>query len=552
MGHVEAGIEYARRVVDGRIPACKWTKLACQRQLDDLARWSGRNGEYWFDAESAEYVCNFAECFKHIKGRGFAGKEIRLEPFQQFTYSSVFGWKREDGTRRFRTAYNEWPRKNAKSTSTAPVGLYLLAADEEPGSEVYSAATTRDQAKIVFEVAQRMADRDAEFRGRFGVEVRAHAITVEDTASIFKALSAEGDTLDGLNVHGGLIDELHAHPTRKVFDVIETGMGARTQALLWLITTAGVNLAGICYEQRSYLMKILEGVAKDESYWGMIYSIDEGDDPFDEQSWRKANPNYGVSVFPAYLQDKARKAQQLPSALNNFLTKHLDVWCQADNPWMDMQAWHRAADRSLKIEDFASDPCWITLDLASKRDLAALSFTFRRGQHYYHFGRYYLNEEAIEESSNAMYSGWEREGRLQVTDGNVTDFEQIEADVIDHIKRYRVVRVGADPNQFNYFGQRLAKQFPNKIVEIPQHVNQISPAMKEMEALVHQGRYHHDGNPVMTWNISNVVASPKPGEQIFPTKQTPENKIDAAVAAIMGVKLAMSEPDAPKPWVLMH
>lgn len=476
-----------------------------------------------------------------------------MERWQKFIYTTVFGWKRADGTRRFRTAYNEIPRKNAKSTMSAPIGNYMLAVDGEPGAEIYSAATTREQARIVFELAQRMAEREPDFLARYGVSVHAHAIAVQDSASTFRPLSAEADTLDGLNVHCAIVDELHAHPTRKVWDVLETGMGARTQPLLWGITTAGVNLTGICYEQRSYACKLLDRVAKDESYFAIIYTIDEGDDPMDPVIWQKANPNYGVSVMPDDIARLALKAQQVPSALWNFLTKRLNVWCQSDNPWMPMQAWHQCADETLKIEDFVRDPCWIALDLATKTDIASMAIVFRRGKDFYHFSKHYLPEETVEQSPNAQYVGWEEQGKLITTEGAVTDFETIEDDVVRLMQNYRVQKIGGDPNQFAYFGQRLQKLYPDRIFEIPQHVNRLSPPMKELEALVLQKQWHHNADPVTTWMMSNVRAHrPVRRDEIFPTKERPENKIDGAVAAIMALSMAMAGETTSTPRLRMY
>lgn len=515
--------------------------------IDDLSRWgSNPSNEYWFDPNAANKICLAIENFQHIRGRGFAGKPIKLEPWQTFIYATVFGWRRQDGTRRFRTAYTEIPRKNGKSTMSAPVGLYMLAIDGEPGAEIYSAATTRDQARIIFELAQRMAEGDPEFREMYGVTVHAHAISVLESASTFKPLSAEADTLDGLNIHAALVDELHAHPTRKVWDVLETGMGARTQPLLWAITTAGNNLSGICYEQHSYVQKILNRAARDESYFGIIYGIDTGDDPMSPDTWRKANPNYGISVMPDDVARLATKAAQLPSALSAFLSKRLNVWCQSDNPWMAMDRWHACADYTLRMEDYREDPCWIGLDLAAKTDIASMAILFRHGKDMILFSRHYLPEDAIDQSSNSQYRGWEESKRLITTEGAVTDFETIEDDIVRIVQSYRVQRIGADPNQFAYFGQRLQKRYPNLVYEIPQHVNRLSPGMKELEALVVSGRLRHDGCPVMTWMISNVRAHyPARRSEIFPVKERPEHKIDGAIAAIMAICLALATSNEP-------
>ncbi|MCA8291952.1 terminase large subunit [Burkholderia vietnamiensis] len=300
MTFVDTANQYIDDVLAGRIVACKWVRLACERQRRDLARAEMGDPEfpYRFDNDAATRICEFIELLPHTKGRWARTRQsIRLEPWQAFILTTVFGWLHVDsGLRRFRRAYEEVARKNAKSTKSSGIALYLFAADGEPGAEVYSAATTRDQAKIVFDDARAMALREPDMCAALGVEILQHQLLTDD-GSKFLPLSAEGSTLDGLNVHGGVIDELHAHKTRAVFDVIDSGTGARDQSLLWLITTAGSDLTGICYEQRTHVTKILEGVFVDETFFGIIFTLDDGDDWSDPSVWIKANPNLGVSVF---------------------------------------------------------------------------------------------------------------------------------------------------------------------------------------------------------------------------------------------------------------
>ncbi|KKK60420.1 hypothetical protein LCGC14_3024540, partial [marine sediment metagenome] len=322
---------YAKQVIAGKIPAARWTKLACQRQLDDLKRWKGKAAPYRFDRAAADGICGFIECLPHIKGEwAKRGELIELEDWQCFLLTTIFGWKRADGLRRYRTAYIEVARKNAKSTLAAAIALYMLCADGEVGAEVYSAATTRDQAKIVFQTARLMAEREPTLRQAYGLEVNAHNLHVLATGSKFEALSAEGNSLDGLNIHGAVIDELHAHRTRKVYDVLETATGSRSQPLLLSITTSGSDQAGVCYEQRTYVTKLVERVITDETYFGIIYTIDDGDDWTNPEVWRKANPNLGVSVKADDLERLCVKAQATPAAVNSVLTKRFDVWCNAD------------------------------------------------------------------------------------------------------------------------------------------------------------------------------------------------------------------------------
>lgn len=527
--YVEKAQSYVDQVLDGSIPSCKWVKKVCERHERDKD-----NLDLYLDPGSAERACRFMEKLPHIKGR-WAGSPISLELWQIFILVSAFGWKyTATGLRRFRTVYIEVPRKNAKSTLSSGVGLYLTVADDEGGSEVYSAATTRDQARIVFNDAQRMARKSKGLLRHFGTEVLAHSIHQEDTASYFRPLSAEGNSLDGLNVHGGIIDELHAHKTRVVFDVIETGTGAREQSLLWLITTAGSNRAGICYEQRTYVTKILDNVTEDDSYFGIIYTIDDVDDWTDPEVWSKANPNYSVSVFPDDIARLCKKAQQMPSAQNNFLTKRLNVWVNADTSWMEMRSWDRCSDHDLTLEDFEGCRCMAALDLASKVDIAALVLLFEKEGHYYAFGKYYLPEDTIETSGNSQYQGWVNDNRLIATPGNVIDFDWIKSDLQELSERFELIEVPYDPFQATQLStQMTAEGFP--MVEMRPTVLNFSEPMKELEALVLSKKFHFDGCPVLTWMVSNVVCHLDNKDNIYPRKERPENKIDGVVALIMAL-----------------
>ncbi len=547
--------QYAQSVVTGAIPACRWVQLACQRQLNDLARFKGKDSPYRFNPKlsdrngrgfhPADNLCAFIERLPHVKGP-LAGEPISLEPWQVFILTTVFGWVTPDGKRRFRRSYIEVPRGNAKSTLSSAVALYMLAADHEGGAEVYSLATTRDQARIVFGDAQTMARRSPGFRTRFSVNVGAHNMHVLASGSKFEALSAEGSTLDGLNIHFGCVDELHAHKTRTVYDVVETGTGKRDNSLLWVITTAGSNRAGICYEVRTFVSKLLDGVFEDDTQFGIIYGLDDGDDWTSENALIKANPNWGISVRPEILGPLQAKAMQLPSAVNNFKTKHLNEWVNADTAWMDMRAWDACADTSLDIDNFIGQPCWIGLDLASKTDIAALILIFAHPEiadAYLTFGKYYLPEDTVHGAGNSQYSGWMRIDRLTVTPGNVIDFSWIEADLLDMASRFAIQAVAFDPFQATQLSTRmLAEGLP--MIEVRPTVLNFSEPMKILEALVLQKKLAHDGDPVLTWMASNVVAHLDVKDNIYPRKERPENKIDGIVALIMALSRAIKPGDA--------
>lgn len=529
--------QYCRDVIANKISANKYVKSACKRQIEDLKRWKKKSSLYQFDKERAIKACKFIELLPHIKGP-LANQPIELAPWQVFILTTIFGWIGKDGKRRFRRVYIEVPRGNGKSALSSGVGLYMLAADGEGGAEVYSLATTRDQARIVFGDAQQMARKTAGLRSHFGVEVLAHNINVQRTASKFEALSAEGSTLDGLNIHFGCIDELHAHKTRAVYDVVETGTGKRDQSLLWVITTAGSNRSGICYEARTFVTKLLDQIFEDESQFGIVYGLDEGDDWTTEEALIKANPNWGVSVRPEVVLPLQQKAMQLPSATNNFKTKHLNEWVNADVAWMDMQSWDKCGNPALSIDDFAGQPCYIGLDLASKTDIAALVALFPTSDgKFAAFGKYYLPEDTIFDGRNSQYQGWQQTGRILATPGAVIDYEYIENDLVDLCTRFEVKEIPYDPWQATQLATRMVdKGLP--MVEIRASVQNFSEPMKNLEALTLQGKLLHDGDPVLTWMVSNVVAHLDAKDNIYPRKERPENKIDGVVALIMALNRA--------------
>lgn len=539
--YVAIAKEYMRGVLDGSVPACSFVKQAVQRQLNDLRRWGPEGGDYYFDEKEASRPCWFIENLTHTKGE-LAGRAIHLEPWQCFLLTTLFGWKSKAGNRRFRSAYVEVGRGNGKSTLLSGIGLFCLCADHEPGAEVYSFATTREQAKIVFGDAQTMARGNRALQEAYGLEVTAHALYVPATNSTFQAKSAEGSTLDGLNTHLAIIDELHAHKKRDVFDVVETSLGKRRNSLMVSITTAGVDRTGICYEQRTLVTKILSGSLQDESYFGIIYTLDPDDDWKSDEALAKANPNWGVSVRPEVIRALQAKAIATPSAENNFKTKHLDVWCNADVGWMDMKAWDACADESLDESDFDGKPCWLGLDLASTSDMTAKVKIFQRkidgSSHYYLFGDYWLPRTAIERGVNSQYQGWEYLGYLHVCEGPVTDFAEIRDSILEDCGRYSVQSVAYDPFQAVQLSKELSDDGVPMVL-CKQTVANLSDPMKQFQALVLDHRLHFNGDPVLTWMVSNVVCHVDVKENIYPRKDAPENKIDGVVAGIMALSRAL-------------
>lgn len=345
--------KYAKRVVSGKIVACRWVKMACRRHLKDLKR-----NDVYFDKDAADHAIGFFRFLKHSKGE-WAGTVFVPELWQRFIIGNIFGWKRKkDDLRKYRTVYIEVARKNGKSTLLSGIGIYLFVADGEPGAEIFSAATKREQARICHAESIRMVKKSPDLRKR--ISIFKDNMNIPNTASLYEPLGADANTMDGLNVHGALIDELHAHKTRDTWDVLETATGARRQPLQIAITTAGVDQAGICYEQHQYVKQVLSGAINDDTYFGIIYTLDlkkdfpklkKEDDWTDESVWGKANPNLGVSAKLDDMQRKCKKAMKIPPAQNNFLRKHLDVWTQQVSRWIDLDLWDQNNGGGVYVEN---------------------------------------------------------------------------------------------------------------------------------------------------------------------------------------------------------
>jgi len=532
--HVKKATDYARQIVSGKIDACKWVKFACQRQLNDLKKWKSKKEKYHFNPEKAEKICNFLELLPHIKGIWAKKKlKIKLEPWQCFIWTTVFGWEKQDGNRRFREMYAEIPRKNTKSTQGAGVGLYMFAADGEMGSEVYSGATSEKQAWEVFGPARLMALKSPEFIDYYGVEVNAKNMNILNEASKFEPII--GNPGDGASPHFSIVDEYHEHDTDRLYNTMKTGMGARLQPMQAVITTAGVNLAGPCYDKRNHVVKTLDGTHENDDLFGIIYTIDDEDDWTNFDSWKKANPCLGVSLFEDFLRSQLQEAMQRTSQQNIIQCKHLNRWMNAGIAWMNMMAWQQCADTSLKIEDFKGEPCIIGIDLASKKDLTVMLLLFRRNNDYYAFLKSYLPEDIILDNPSGEYQRWMREGWITPTPGNVTDYGYIEEDLKKLRGKYEILEVPYDPFQAVQFSVRMMDEgFP--MVEVGATVKNFSDPMKELESLVLSGKFHFDDNPVFTWMASNVVSRVDLiKETVYPRKEHESNKIDGITASILAL-----------------
>lgn len=533
--HVNKANRYARDVASGNIAACRWVVLSCRRHLDDLKK-QCHGYRFRFDRKEAEKYCSYIENFPHVKGK-WSGKLISLESWQCFIVCCVFGWKRKsDGTRRFREMYVEVPRKNAKSTLLSAIGLIMAFLDNEPGAEVYSGATTEKQAWEVFGPARLMAMRADDFCNDLGIEVNAKNISRVDTSAKFEPVI--GNPGDGASPHCAIVDEYHEHRTSDLYDTMLTGMGARTQPLQAVITTAGSNISGPCHDKRDEVCDILNSVVENEELFGLIYTIDDGDDWTDFSVWKKANPNFGVSVFEDFLFSRLREAKQRANRQNVVRCKHLNQWMNANTAWMNMLSWNKCADSTLSIDDFEGETCWIGLDLASKIDIASMVVLFKREYDYFAFCKHYLPEYTINLPENSHYQGWRDRGLIVETPGAIIDYGFIEDDLLDLAGRYDIAEVPYDPHQATQLSTRMSNEgLP--MVEMRQVVLTMSEPMKELEAKVLNQHFHFDGDQVLSWMASNVVAHYDRKDNIYPNKERAKNKIDGIVALIMAMGRAM-------------
>jgi phage terminase large subunit-like protein len=535
--------QYVEDVLAGRIVACKWLKLAVARHVHDLQH-AGERG-FHFDARLSKRSIKFFELLQHSKGE-WAGKALSLEPWQQFILWCIFGWVREDGTRRFTKAMVEVARKNGKSTFAAGVGLYLLTADGEQGAEIYAAATKKDQARIVFDEAAKMVRASPALRKHLSV-FRSN-ITMQSTASKFEPLSSDEDSMDGLNVHAAIIDELHAHKTRAVYDVLDSATGSRRQPLLLTITTAGAGTEGIWNEEHGYAEKVLEGFAKeggikDDKFFACVYLIDAEDDWRDEACWIKANPNLGVSVKPDDLRGKCRKAMEMPSAQNEFLRKHMNRKTQQVTRWLDLDQWDGCGE-AFDESKLVGRECYAGLDLSSKTDLSAWVKVFPpavddgKWRVMADFFSPAETAELRERRDRAPYKQWADQGCMILTEGNAVDYDVIIAKILADRSRYEIQEIAYDPWGATHLATRLMGEGA-VMVEFGQGYRSMSEPTKELEKLVVTKMLAHGGNPALRWMASHVCIETDPAGNVKPSKRKSTERIDGIVALVMALGRAI-------------
>ena len=542
---------YARAVIAGDVVACRLVRLACERHVRDLAEGQAR-GLVW-RPEAAQYRLAFYPRFlRHSKGE-WARRAYELSPFQKFVIGSVYGWKRADGTRRFRYVYEELPRKNGKSTKLAGVGLDMLLCDGEPGAEIYAAATKKDQARIIFDEAKRMVATSPEMAAtvaRFKTNM-----SVDGTASKFEPLSSDERTLDGLNPHCLLIDELHKHRTRALLDVLDTALGARRQPLLWIITTAGDDSPQSVYAtENDYAVKVLEGVIEDDNVFAFIATIDKDDRWDDPVAWAKANPNLGISVKLDDLERQAHKAAGSPAALAAFKRLRLNVRTSDAERAIDMLQWAKNSRGKFDPDKLEENErrCWGGLDISTKVDITAWVRLFAPDDS----GimrvacRFWMPADTIEQRADRdrmPYRRWVDEGWIEATPGNVIDHAEIRAQIIADHERFELQSLGYDPWNATQLGVELVEQGV-EAVEFVQGLRSYTAPTKELQALVQSCKLDHGDNPVLAVMASNLKVQRDKNLNEMPHKSASIGRIDGMCALIMAIGRMMategeSDPD---------
>ena len=525
-------------------------RLAYERAQRDAQDGSVRSIR--FDADSADHAIQFFEHFLHHSKGEWSGQQFILAEWQRWLIGQLFGWKREDGSRRFRIAYIQLARKNGKSTLAAGIALYCLIADKEPVAEVYSVATMRDQARIVFDEACRMIEKSVDLSAV--ADVYRHAINVPSINGIMKPLSSDSQTLDGLSVHCTIIDELHAHKDGRVWDVIETATGSRRQSLIAATTTAGAGQAGVCWDQRKHAVGILEGNIEDDGFFAFITEPDDGDDWRSPEYLEKANPNIGVTVQADILAEKCRRAQESPRLQNAFRRLHGNEWTEQVERWLDLTVWDECAgdlDRNELADSLVDRPCWVGVDLSQSTDLTAAvaAFPLENGDVAI-IGRYWLPEDRMQkrvDSDRVPYDRWAAGGSICLTHGDVIDHQFIRDAVCEWAETYQVKEVNFDPFLAMQFSIMLNEEGLETTAHRQGFISMNEPT-RTFERLVLGRKIIHGGDPVMRWMIGNAAVSENSAGLIKPDKKASSERIDGAVAAIMAVGRSMVQPAA-KPSV---
>lgn len=522
---------YAHQVMAEEVLVCEHVRLAVVRYYNDLENAIDKG--WYLDRESGMKAIRFIEKLKHTKGE-LAGRNLILEPWQHFIIYNIFGWKNaKNDTRRFRYAYIEVARKNGKTALSGGVALYMLFADNEARAEVYAAATVKSQAKICFDDAVEYI-KATTLKSR--LKYYTNSIVYEKKSAHFKPLSSDDGTHDGLNPSCAIIDEFHAHKHSGMFDVLKSAFGARRQPLMFIITTAGFNRNGVCYAYRNNMIKVLQGVNKDESLFGIIYTQDTEDEWKDQQFWIKSNPNLRVSVDFDYLQGQVLDAMNRPEAYRNVITKNLNMWVDSATTWILDETWQKCSGTT-KLEDLEGCRCWGGLDLSNTSDVTAFVLLFNENDKFQLVPMFWIPKEKMEEKirkENINYDDWVRKGYVNVTEGNTIDYDFIEHDILAFISKYNYQSSAYDRWNSSSIVAKLIDEGMT-LTPFGQGYASMSAPSKEFEVLVGRGKIEHFDNPVLRWMVSSTVVMQDPAGNIKPNKASSMQKIDGVVATIQAL-----------------
>lgn len=496
----------------------------------------------YYDEKKAERAVRFVKLLRHTKGK-WAGQRFNLLEWQEDLLRKLFGTVDENGYRVYRKCYVEIPKKNGKTELGAAIALYLLVADGEYGAEVYSAACDRDQASIVYNVAATMVDMEPELKKRLRVLRSTKRIIYPATNSFYHALSADAYTKHGYNIHGVIFDELHAQPNRELWDVLTEGAGAaRTQPLIFAITTAGFDRNSICWEVHEYARKVRDGIIEDPHFLPVIYGLEDDEDWRDERNWWRVNPSLGYILDIERMRADFREVENIPAKQNAFRRLRLNQWTRSETRFIPMDFWDLCGREPVRVKKLKGKVCYAGLDLASSIDIAAFAKVFPDEDGGFDvLMRFWIPEENMRERAlrdKVPYDVWVREGFIKATPGNVIDYAAIEEDIKKDGELYNIKEIAFDRWGAVQISQNLeAEGFT--MVPFGQGFKSMSPPTKELLKLVMSKKIRHGGNPVLRWMADNMVVKTDPAENIKPDKAKSTERIDGMVALIMALDRAL-------------
>ncbi len=502
-----------------------------------------RDGEFWFDEEAASRAASFfPDCLTHVKGSK-AGKPLELHESHAKIVRDLFGWKRSDGTRRYRKAYIEIPRKNAKSTLAAGIAIYLLLCDAEPGAEIYSAARDREQAGLVYQMASQMLRKNDMLAKHVTIRDSTKRILHKKSNSFYRVISADAQGAHGFNASGIIFDEVHTQPTRDLWDTLDTSTGARRQPLTFAITTAGHDRSSICWELHQYATAVLSGAISDPSFYPVLFAADPEDDWRSEDTWRKANPLLGEAVSLDYLREQCKRAEENPAFENTFRQLHLNQWTEQAKRIVSMIQWDKCS-HEIDITQYYGRPCFAGLDLSSTRDVTALTLVFPEDDGGVTvFPWFWLPEEAVSQRAGQdqrMIRAFAARGDVETTSGNEVDVQELSERITEICQQFDVQAIGFDPWNATGVTQKLKELgMPDSLlVKMPQSFSTYNEPFKRLLSMLGSGKFRHDGNQVLRWMAANLSHKEDSSGNIRPDKGKSAEKIDGICATLMGLALA--------------